>query len=211
MMETSRWPKASYSVLSIARGRDPQARSGVAIDDQIGLRRLVLLVGGDIAQLGQRLELCHHLVGPRRQLLGVSILQAELILRAADAVFHRQVLHRLHVERDAFDAGDLLLQPLHDGGHVIVAVVARLQVDLYASAVGRGVGAVHADERRQAHHVLVLQDCRRQVALPFGHGGKRYALRRIGDAHDDAGVLHREEAFGHHDVHDRWSAPACRW
>ena len=32
---------------------------------------------------------------------GVRIFQAVLVLRAADAVFHRQILHRLHVQRDA--------------------------------------------------------------------------------------------------------------
>ena len=42
-----------------------QARCGIAIDHQIGLRRLVLLVGGDVAQLRQRLQLGHQLRGPR--------------------------------------------------------------------------------------------------------------------------------------------------
>ena len=85
-------------------GGDAQSRCGVAVDHQIGLRRLVLLVGGHVAQFRQRLQLGHQLSRPRRQFFGVGVFQAELVLRPADAVFHRQVLHRLHVQRDAFDA-----------------------------------------------------------------------------------------------------------
>ena len=56
-------------------GGDSQARSGVAIDDQSRLRRLVLLIGGDVAQLGQGLQLVHQLRGPVPQLFGIGIFQ----------------------------------------------------------------------------------------------------------------------------------------
>ena len=46
----------------------------------------------------------------------------------------------------------------------------------------------------------VLQDARRERLLALGHRRERDRLRRLGDALDDAGVLHREEALGHHDV-----------
>ena len=75
---------------------------------------LVLLVGGDVAQLGQRLQLLDQPRRPLRQLLRVGVFEAVLVLRAADAVFHRQVLHRLHVERDALDLGQLGLQAPDD-------------------------------------------------------------------------------------------------
>jgi hypothetical protein len=39
-----------------------------------------------------------------------GIFERVLILGAADAVFHRQVLHRLHVERDALTCRELGLQ-----------------------------------------------------------------------------------------------------
>ena len=165
------------------------------------MRGQVLLVGGDVAQFRQRLQLGQQLGCPRRQLVGIGILQAELILGAADAVFHRQVLHRLHVQRDALNPRNLLLQSLHDGGDVIVALIARPEIDLQAAAVGRGVGAVHSDKRGEAFDVLVLQDRRRQFALPFRHCGKGNTLRRVGNAHDHTRVLHREKALGHHDVH----------
>ena len=189
-------------MLSMALAFTPSREAVSRSMTRVGLRRLVLLIGGYVAKLGQRLQLVHHLGRPGRQLFRIGIFQTELILRAADAVFHRQVLHRLHVQRDALDAGNFLLQPLHDGGHVVGALFARLQVDLNAAAVRSGIGAVDADEGRQALHVLVLQDGRRQRLLPLRHGSERDALRRIGNAHDDARVLHREEAFGHDDVEE---------
>ncbi len=41
-------------------GSHSQARGGVAVDDHIDLRRLVLLIGGHIAQLRKRLQLRHQ-------------------------------------------------------------------------------------------------------------------------------------------------------
>ena len=56
------------------------------------------------------------------------------------------------------DAGNLLLQTLDDRGHVIIAIVTRLQVDLDASAVRRGIGAVNANERGKALDVFIFQN-----------------------------------------------------
>ena len=53
IVDTCRWPKASYSVSSIACGGDAQARGAVAIDDQRQLPRALLLIAGDVGQLGQ--------------------------------------------------------------------------------------------------------------------------------------------------------------
>ncbi len=60
--------------------------------------RAGLLIGGHIFQFGQLLQLRHEFVGPLVQFVGVGIFERVLILRAADAVVHRDVLHRLHVE-----------------------------------------------------------------------------------------------------------------
>ena len=78
--------------------------------------------------------------------------------RAADAIFDGQILHRLHEQRDAGHLRELGLQaPDHVAG-ADFALVERLQIDLDAAAVERGVGAVDADERRQAVHRRVLQN-----------------------------------------------------
>ena len=50
MVETWRWPNASYSVLSIWLGVEAQPAGGGAVDDQVGLQALLLLVGIDVGQ-----------------------------------------------------------------------------------------------------------------------------------------------------------------
>ena len=70
-------------------------------------------------------------------------------------------------------------------------------VDLDTTAVERGVGAVDADERRQAFHRVILQDYVSQLLLPFGHGREADALRRLGNAQDHPRVLHGKEPLRH--------------
>ena len=69
-----------------------------------------------------------------------------MILRAADAVFDRQILHRLHVQRDAVDFLEFRLQPADHVGGVDVPLFQRLQIDENAPAIERGIGSVDADE-----------------------------------------------------------------
>ena len=72
--------------------RDAVLRSMTSMDAS----PLILLIAADVAQLGQGLQGLHQLGRPPVQLVGIRILQRVLILRAADAVFHREILHRLH-------------------------------------------------------------------------------------------------------------------
>ena len=90
------------------------------------------------------------------KLLAVGIFEAVLVLRPADAILDRQVLHRLHVQRDAVDLGQLRLQAADHVAGADLPRFERLQVDLDAAAVQRRVGAVDADERRQALDRRVL-------------------------------------------------------
>ncbi len=78
--------------------RDAQARSGVAIDHQLGPQALILQVAGYVGNdlfLGQFL---HHQPRVSGQFVLVRVLQRILELRAADAIFHRQILQRLQKE-----------------------------------------------------------------------------------------------------------------
>ena len=101
-------------MLSISLRRDAQPRGRVAVDRHLNLPPLVLLVAGDVAELRQRPAASSTNRGAHiGQLLGPAILQAVLVLRAADARFDRQVLHRLHEQRDA---GDLVDDPAAAGG-----------------------------------------------------------------------------------------------
>ena len=91
------------------------------------------------------------------------------------------------------------LQAADDLGGGASRCVERLEVDLDAAGVQRGVGAVDADEGGEAFNGRVLQDDVDQLLLALGHGGEADGLWRFGDAEDDAGVLHGEEALGHDD------------
>ena len=62
-------------------------------------------------------------------MFGVGIFETVLVLCAADAVLDGQVLHRLHVERDAIDLGEHRLQAADDLG-MELPLFQRLQVDL---------------------------------------------------------------------------------
>ena len=107
---------------------------------------------------GMAEQLGHQLRRPVIQFLQVGIFQRVLILRAADAVLDRQVLHRLHVQRDAVDFLELRLQSLDHIGGVDASLVQRLQIDLNAPAIQRRVGSVDADERGNTLDGGILQD-----------------------------------------------------
>src|SRR6185437_6504876 len=80
------------------------------------------------------------------------------------------------------------------------ALLHRLEIDLDAAVVERGVGAVHADEAGNVLDRGVFQDDLGQRLLALGHAGERNVLRAFGDAEDLPGVLHREEALGNDHV-----------
>ena len=92
------------------------------------------------------------------------------------------------------------LQAANDVAGADIALRQRLQIDLDAAAVERGVGAVDADEGRQALDGGILQNHVGERLLAVRHGGKGNVLRAFGNAQDDAGILHREKAFGNIDV-----------
>ncbi|MNV65180.1 hypothetical protein D3C71_1578620 [compost metagenome] len=121
-------------------------------------------------------------------------------MRAADAVFNGQVLHGLHVDGQPVLLAKRFLQARHDRAQVAVAFGLRFQRNLHAPGAKRGVAAIDADERRHGLHVRVFQHEARRGLLAFGHGRKRDGLRALRNGLDQAGVLLREEALGHHQV-----------
>ena len=181
-------------------GRDAQARGCGPIEGDADLEPGVLLVAGHVPQLGDGREALHEAGHPLAQLLGIGILHRVLVLGAADAVLHREVLHGLKVEANAFHLGQLGLEPVDDFAGAEAAILQGLEVDLDAAAVEGGVGAVDADEGGQAFHGGILQDLSGQRLLPLGHGGEGNRLRGLGDAQKHARVLDREEALGDGEV-----------
>ena len=96
---------AESVVKGVVDGRSGQAeaRGGVAIDDQVFFEGVILFVGGDVPQIGKSLQLGHEPLHPSGQLVRIGGLQAVLKLGAAYAIFHREVLHRLHVQGDSLN------------------------------------------------------------------------------------------------------------
>ena len=65
MVETCRWPKASYSVSSMACVEMPKLGGGQAVDRQAGLQAAVLLVGVDVDQARRVFAASASSLGPQ--------------------------------------------------------------------------------------------------------------------------------------------------
>ena len=188
----------------------PSRDGGVAVDHEVGLQAAVLLVARHVAQLRQRLQLRHEARRPRAPARSASaIFQAVLKLRAADAVFDRQVLHRLHEERDALDLGQLRLQAADD---VACASASRSSSGFRLIWMRPLFSVVFVPSTPMNDERLsTAGSCRITCASACcrsRHRRERDRLRRFRDAQDHAGVLHREEALGHDDVQQDRSRPA---
>ena len=104
-----------------------------------------------------------------RELGRIRVLERVLILRAADTVLDREVLNRLHIERDALNVLQLRLQAADDLRCVGVALIERLQIDLNAPDVRGHVRAVDADERGDARDGGILRHDLGQLQLAIAH------------------------------------------
>ena len=93
---------------------DAVTRRGIAVDRELQRRSLGLLIGGDVAQLRQRLHLVEHLRRPFVQFGEIGVLQGELELGARGAAAEADVLRGLHVELGALDLLELRPQPRDD-------------------------------------------------------------------------------------------------
>ncbi len=80
------------------RGGNSEARRGDPVNRKKKRLGAGLLIGGDVFQAFEPLQLGHEFVGPFIQLVFVGILEGVLILGASDAVVDADVLHRLHVQ-----------------------------------------------------------------------------------------------------------------
>ena len=89
----------------VDRGRrDAETAGGRAVELDVGLQAAVLQVARDVGELRRLPQPVRESCASSRELSSrIDGFDRELILRAADAVLDGQVLHRLHVERDAVD------------------------------------------------------------------------------------------------------------
>src|SRR5215813_7555090 len=123
---------------------------GVAVNDDVQQQAAGKTIVCNIAQLRKILQTFLESWNPGVQLFSVDVFQTVLKLRAADAVFNGQVLHRLHEKRDAIDFVELWLEAADHLAGINFAFGERLQIHLNAAGVERRVCAVNSDEGRKA-------------------------------------------------------------
>ena len=95
-------------------GEHVEPRRFLAINIDVQLQAVHLLVARHVGELRQLPEFLHELRRPLGELGRVGVLQNVLELRAADARVDLQILRRLHEERDAFDTARGIAQPFDD-------------------------------------------------------------------------------------------------
>src|SRR6267143_677804 len=183
------------SVVDIG-GKNAEARSGVAVDGECGDETLIQLVAGDIAKFGQCFQFLNEASRPVSEFLGINIFQTVLKLGAAHTIFDGQILNGLEEERNSVDFCKFWLEAADDIRSADFTLGERLQIDLNAAAVERGVRAVNTDEGGKALDRRVFEDDAGQIPLALGHGRERNVLCSLGNTQNNASVLHREKPFG---------------
>ena len=87
------------------RRSDAKSRSGGAINNYGFRHAAQLLIGCHVGKLRQFPKLSHQLADYAVQLILIRIFNGVLVFRAAHPIVHREILHRLHVKRDARNLG----------------------------------------------------------------------------------------------------------
>ena len=123
-----------------------------------------------------------------------------MILGPADAGIDREILNRLHIKGNANDPGNLFLEALNNVARGELTLILGFEIDQKSAAVQGWVFAVDPNERADVFDRRIPQDGFRELALEAGHRPEGHILRGFRNRHDHAGVLHREKAFGNHDI-----------
>ena len=116
------------------RRREPQARRGVAVVDQVRLQAAVLQVGVGIAQFRKRQQLFQNDACPFLRFLRRVGLNAVLELRIAGAAADADVLGRLKEELRARDLCQLGAQPRNHLVRADLALFERFQLNVEVAA-----------------------------------------------------------------------------
>ena len=150
-------------------GGDPETRGGRAVDQDIGGKPVFRVIARDPLDLRKLLQSLEQFRDPDHEFARVGVLEHEIVLRAADRCVDRQILDRLHVERDAGNVSRISFQaPNYVAGRGS-ALIGRFEVDQKPTSVEGRVGAIDADEGRQADDVGVLKDDGRERLLTSCH------------------------------------------
>ena len=84
---------------------------------------------------------------------------------------------------------------------VSLAFAFRFQVDEKPALVERIIGAVNADIGGQADDIFIFQNGIGELLLVYRHRGVGGRLRGLGNALDDAGILHRKKSLWDINIH----------
>jgi hypothetical protein len=89
----------------VDRGRSNAETAGRSpVDDEVHGQSLLLQIACNVGELRLLAQLLHEFWHPGLELGRVGVFEHEMIRRAADRCVDGQILHRLHVQRDAGDA-----------------------------------------------------------------------------------------------------------
>ena len=106
-------PLAEGVIERVIDGRrcDPKSRGRNPVDHQRHSQPSGLLIGSDILQFRQLLQLGDETIRPVIEFIGVGIFECVLVLRAAHPVVHGDVLHRLHEQLDSLNLAYSGIEP----------------------------------------------------------------------------------------------------
>ena len=181
-------------------GGDAEAGGGVAVDDEVGFEAVVLLVGGDVFELGELLHGGEELGGPEGEdgfgVGGEGVLVLGGVVAAADL----ELLRGLEVEGDAGHVGGLGGDALDDAVGGVVGLAAfgfGPEDDEEIGLVGgAAAGATSAEEAHGVEDGGVVFDDGHDLLHLVVHGVDAGVLLGADLAVEAAGVLLGEEAFG---------------
>ncbi len=125
----------------------PIPGSVASVDIQSRLQPQVLSIAAHVANLRRFFQGIDEFGTPGVQFGNIRVLEAVLKFRAAHAVFHRKILHRLHVEFDVLEFCHCRLEAANYLFRTHMALIQRFQVYHDPAGVQRDIGPVNSDER----------------------------------------------------------------
>ena len=127
MVETWRWPKASYSTLSTSVMVRPRREAVSRSTTSLASSPFSCWSVDASRSSGMAFILSSSLRRPLVQLVEIGILQSVLILRVAGAAADGDVLRGLQEQLHAWNMGELAAQPIDDLVGGSVALTERLE------------------------------------------------------------------------------------
>src|SRR5260370_30259252 len=147
---------------------DPETAGGVTVDDDGTLQSMQLLVGVDVAELGDFLQELHDDGGPVNEVGEIVRLKGVLELSAAEAAADVEILDSLQVHGGARNFGSLRTNAGDELIHGDLALAERLELAEHAggaaavAAAGKGCDGIDRG---------VPQDDGGELTHLLGHGG----------------------------------------